>query len=686
MNKVTRTPDFDIDTCLSFPGDKSLSHRYALLACFAKGISSIQNFLFAEDTLNLLRSFERLGVLVEYIPEKFKVVITSPGYQNFLKKETELFLGNSGTASRLLMGLLSGIPQIKVSLTGDESLSKRPMKRVIVPLSKFGAKITGTHLPVLLHGTCLREISYVESLGSAQVKSSLMLAGLSSQVSVSIQEEKPSRDHTERLFSYLGLNIEKKGSRIQLTPPYKISSQDYVVLGDISSASFFVVIALLAKSGCLVLKNLLWNPYRNTFISILQKMGGEIRVIEKGNQHGEQYVDLEVYPSQLNGIIIGEELIPKIIDELPILTIAGLYSSGMFSFRNAEELRTKESDRIKGLVINLRSLGITVDEYSDGLSFIGNPDLVLSGDVYAFDDHRIAMSFVVAFLRSHMNSYKSKKLPSLMHINGLKWISTSFPEFWEKLSLVYPNFGLQEFFQNRFIITVDGPAASGKSSLTRILGKNLHLCTLDSGALYRLCTFLAIEFSNSHGLLFENIISSEDFYHYLIDEKLIEVTFQDGQQILFLDHLEVKDLTLRTNEINQHIHFLADNIRIRNFVNQICLDLSKKHSIIADGRDMGTEVFPNAQLKFFLMGDVKERAKRRYLEKLEYDSQASLDEEILALSKRDQNDINRVVGSLVVAKDAIQIDTTNLSFSEVQKKMFDTIFIYLYNRISFQSS
>ena len=378
---------------LTFSGDKSLSHRAAILAAIAKGKSTLENYLPAEDTINTLKAFEAAGVKVSGTPQT-GIEIDSPGLSGICEEKMEINVGNSGTAARLLLGLFAGLPGCNVVIDGDKSLRKRPMGRVTTPLQAVGAEFEPMDkLPISIIGRKLLSIVHTENIGSAQVKSAIMLAAIASGVSLRLEEKKGSRNHTEYMLEFAGvsLSIEETsdgGHIIEMEPPYTVQPRDYKIWGDISSASFFIVLGLLVKEGELIIRDVLLNPYRDRFIDILQEMGGNIEVIEKDHRCGEKGGDIIVRPSKLHGIEIDPKDIPGLIDELPILSIAGAFCDGVFQFKNAGELRFKESDRIAAMIENLNRVGIPATELNDGLRIEGSPDSILNGGVKSQMDHR----------------------------------------------------------------------------------------------------------------------------------------------------------------------------------------------------------------------------------------------------------------------------------------------------------
>ncbi|HMV43651.1 MAG TPA: 3-phosphoshikimate 1-carboxyvinyltransferase [Leptospiraceae bacterium] len=410
------------DFTIQVPGDKSISHRSVLFSSLAKGNSEINGFLEAEDPLNTMKSFSKLGVEFTKLGKgSYKVV--SPGKLGLTSPKEELDFGNGGTGIRLSAGLLSGLVGIQTQLTGDASLRKRPMKRIIDPLSLMGADIQSLSgdgkAPLKIQGKKLISIFYKSPIASAQVKSCLMLAAISSDVGLEYEEEELSRNHTENMLQFLGGEIEFfTKTHFKMKPPFAFSGAKFQVPGDISSAAFFIVFGLLAKSGSILIQNVGLNPARTGILTVLKNMGGKIEVENERSECGEVIGDLRVYPSNLTKTEISSDLIPSIIDEIPILTIAGLFSKNGFEIRNAEDLRAKESDRIHAMVVNLRKLGIEVDEQKDGYSFEQVKE-IQPALIESFMDHRIAMSFLIL----------KTLLENDIKIDDDSWIDTSFPEF-----------------------------------------------------------------------------------------------------------------------------------------------------------------------------------------------------------------------------------------------------------------
>jgi 3-phosphoshikimate 1-carboxyvinyltransferase len=416
---------------ISVPGDKSLSHRFVIFASLAKGKSECTGFLEAEDPLHTMECFRKLGVSFQKTgPGRFQA--ESPGLGGLKSPDSVLDFGNGGTGIRLSCGLLAGIPGLKAELTGDASLQKRPMNRILEPLVQMGAKVRSQKgdgkAPLEVEGERLKDFRYTSKIASAQVKSCLIFAALASGVRLEYSEPELSRDHTENMIRFLGGKIEQiSETQFVLNPPYNFTGKKFHIPGDISSAAFFIVLGLLGESGSVLkIKNIGLNPSRIGILEVLRSMGGRIETENLGSECGEVTGDLLVYGSELTKTLIPKHLIPSIIDEIPILTIAGLFSKGGFEIREAEELRAKESDRIHSMVSNLQKMGVQVEEFPDGYRFgevDSSADSLKKAEIETFMDHRIAMSFsVLDFVH-----------PGKVNIDDRSWVETSFPGFFDLL-------------------------------------------------------------------------------------------------------------------------------------------------------------------------------------------------------------------------------------------------------------
>ena len=401
------------------PGDKSISHRSIMLGSIAEGITRVTGFLEAEDCLSTMKAFRAMGVEIEG-PTDGRVVIHGVGLKG-LKPPTEVLdLGNSGTSIRLLSGLLAGQAFDSV-LTGDASLSKRPMRRVTDPLRKMGACIEtteqGTSPLKIKGGMKLKGIHYDMPVASAQVKSCLLLAGLYADGSTSVHEPAPTRDHTERMLQGFGYKVEREGDTIRVESGGTLKAMDIDVPSDISSAAFFMVGAAIADRGEVLLHHVGLNPTRIGVIEILKLMGADLEVQNLREVGGEPVGDILVRQSQLKGIDIPPELVPLAIDEFPVLFVAAACASGTTRLTGAEELRVKESDRIQVMADGLKVLGIKAEPTEDGMLIEGGE--MGGGTVISHGDHRIAMAFSIAGLRARGE----------ITIQDCANVNTSFPVF-----------------------------------------------------------------------------------------------------------------------------------------------------------------------------------------------------------------------------------------------------------------
>ncbi|HPN37455.1 MAG TPA: 3-phosphoshikimate 1-carboxyvinyltransferase [Melioribacteraceae bacterium] len=386
FNKINK-----VNGILNLPGDKSVSHRSVIFSALAKGKSIITNCSNGEDVKSTINCFERLGIDFDINNER--IVVDGKGFKGFNKKNVTIDAGNSGTTARLLTGLLC-MQDFETTIVGDNSLSKRPMTRVVEPLAMFGANIKTTDgkLPITIFPAYkTNAINYTLNIPSAQVKSALLLAGLYFDKESIIKEPFITRDHTEKM---LGLKtVYENGIKNIFVSKndYPVSNM-YSVPSDISTAAFFIVLGLLVKKSELIIKNVLLNETRAGIIKVLKLMGGNIEVINEYFTNKEFSGDILVKSSELHNIKITEEIIPNIIDEIPILSLAGLFAEGDFRITNAEELRYKETDRIKALVKNYKKLGLEIEENTDGFVLKGYPD-DKKVTYESFCDHRIAMTF-----------------------------------------------------------------------------------------------------------------------------------------------------------------------------------------------------------------------------------------------------------------------------------------------------
>lgn len=400
---------------ITIPSDKSISHRAVILASLAKGKSIIKNFSNGQDPKSSLKICQQLGIQT-HLKENSLEVISSGKLST---PNSTLDCGNSGTTMRFMAGILAG-QNFNSTLHGDESLSKRPMKRVIEPLSLMGAKILSENFkaPLQIFGQNLHGIEYFSPIASAQVKSCLLLAGLNCNQPTTVIEPYISRDHTERMLKFMGANIETQNNK---TIIYKseLNPTKIEICGDISSAAFFITAGLIVPNSEIILKNVGLNPTRTGILDIVKLMGGNIEILDKNETSNEPFGDIKISSSELKGCTIAGEIIPKLIDELPTIAVLTTQAEGKTIIKDAQDLRNKETDRIKAIVTELKKIGAEIEETSDGFIIEGKTSLKGGCEVNSYNDHRLAMSLYVAGLVC--------KKPII--INGFEWVNISFPEF-----------------------------------------------------------------------------------------------------------------------------------------------------------------------------------------------------------------------------------------------------------------
>lgn len=406
------------------PGDKSISHRSIMFGSLAEGVTRVLGFLHGEDNHATLNAFRAMGVEIN---EDASGVLTiqGRGLDGLREPADVLDCGNSGTTMRLMCGLLAGQPFFSV-LTGDRYLRRRPMKRVVKPLEEMGARIFGRdggeRAPLAIVGGDLRPISYRSPIASAQVKSAVLLAGLSVEGTTQVYEPHLSRDHSERMLGYFGAELRRLDGGVALEGRPRLAGREVQVPGDISSAAFFLVAALITPGSELLIRNVGINPTRSGCLEILQAMGGDIALLDQREVSGEPVADLLVRTSELHGISIGGDLVPRAIDEFPVISVAAALAKGTTLISDAAELRVKETDRIAAICSELGKLGAVLEPRPDGMRIEGVEQLA-GAEVDSHGDHRIAMSLAVAALRAR----------SEVRINDTRCTATSFPDFWSLL-------------------------------------------------------------------------------------------------------------------------------------------------------------------------------------------------------------------------------------------------------------
>lgn len=645
---------------LRVPGDKSLSQRAIILAALADGESRLTGLLTGADPQHTAAVLRALGAQIPELRSDGGVVhIPGRGLAGLVAPDSPLDFGNSGTGARLMMGVCAALPMETV-LTGDASLRSRPMRRVSDPLEVMGAGFEWLEkdgcLPVRVSGAALSELRYDSPVASAQVKSALLLAALVSGRAARISEPRRSRDHTERMLSMMGATVKSHEHDgrwlVELAdPPPRLSPLDMHVPGDPSSAAF--LLALGALGACppeYSVEGIGLNPDRVGFLSVFQRMGIDLgSPLVAGDLPWEPVGDVSLESAGvLQATEIGAEEIPGVIDEIPIIAVLAARAEGITRISGAGELRVKETDRIAALVQNLRTVGIRAEELEDGLEIEGS-DQPLSGRIEARGDHRIAMAFGVLAAAPGND----------IEIDDPSVADVSFPGFWDVLrqmtepAAVRGVVGLRESVGP--VVTLDGPAGSGKSTTAKEVARRLGFRHLDSGALYR---------SLSYALLCAGIpaeswpaLQAEEF-----DRLGIRVRPVARKVEIFLGTQRLTS-QIRTPDINAVVSAVAQLPAVRTWLLGVQRAIGRYGNLVADGRDMGSVVFPTADLKVFLVADLQERARRRLIQ----DGSASplphdIAEEADRIATRDQADTDREHSPLVRPDGAVDMDTTSLDF------------------------
>ncbi len=409
---------------IEIPADKSITHRAFMFSALTKGKVKVANYSKGADCMSTLKIIQQLGCTVDIINDKELIIDAT----NALKAPNEtLDCGNSGTTTRLMMGILAG-QQFDSKMHGDASLSKRPMKRVIAPLEQMGAKFEHNEfkLPLLVKGTKLKGIDYNSPLASAQVKSCLLLAGLFADGTTTFTEPYKSRNHTELMFEYMGANIKVENNKVSVTKS-QLKPHDVTVCGDISSAAFFLVAAAIIPNSNIIIKNVGINETRAGIIEVLKAMNANITILNERIISGEKVADIQIKYSNLKATTIKGEIIPRLIDEIPIIAVAATQAEGTTIIEDAQDLRNKEADRITAVKIELSKLGADIEEKPDGLVIRGKKELDGNCSIECYHDHRIAMSAHVAGLIC--------KKP--IEIKEFQWVDISFPEYLDLMKSIY---------------------------------------------------------------------------------------------------------------------------------------------------------------------------------------------------------------------------------------------------------
>lgn len=397
--ELTIEPKKSLKGIIKVPGDKSISHRSVMLGSLAQGITTIKGFLVGEDCLSTVKCFEAMGI--EAHIEEDVVTIHGKGLDGLVEPKNVLDVGNSGTTIRLMSGILAGQPFYSV-VTGDSSIRKRPMGRVTRPLKEMGATILGRSngdlAPLTIKGGNLNPISYKTPVASAQIKSSILLAGLFANGWTEVIEPEKSRDHSEIMLKYFGANVEVHGLVARIEGYPTLIGKEIQVPGDISSAAFFLVAGAIVPDSKIVIKDVGLNPTRTGILDVLIEMGANIKITEQLGQKGEPIGEILTETSSLRGVRFGGELIPRLVDEIPVLAVAAACAAGITEIRDAAELKVKESNRLEAICRGLKQMGADIEELSDGLRIRGGKPLKGGVVLDSLGDHRIAMALAVAGL------------------------------------------------------------------------------------------------------------------------------------------------------------------------------------------------------------------------------------------------------------------------------------------------
>ena len=648
------------------PGDKSITQRALIVASLASGESRLRGLLPSADPQSTAAVLRALGAVIAPLPgDGGELHLAGVGLEGLVDPGRVLDFQNSGTGARLILGVLSG-QSMTTTVTGDDSLRNRPMARVTEPLAKMGARFDflgePERLPIEVMGGALRPLQYETPVASAQVKSALLLAGITSGAFVLVSEPRPSRDHTERILSLAGAPVlsHSSGGRwhVELRdPPDRLQPLDLEVPGDFSSAAFLVALALLGGvAGGLRIDHVGLNPTRIGLLAVLARMGARIDTEHAvGVDSADEPVGtLITAQSQLTGTEIDEREVPGMIDEFPILAVLAARAHGVTRITGASELRVKESDRIKVLVENLRTVGVEAEELKDGMEIVGS-DRPLSGRVPTHHDHRIAMAFGI--LGAVPGNRIEVEEPSVADV--------SFHGFWECLrrltssdpEIRQTSLGEGGEGTRGLVITVDGPAGSGKTTTAKEVAKRLNFSHLDSGALYRAMTF---------ALLREEIPRDEwsTLSSLELDRLGLRLESEDRAVEIFLRDARLSS-ELRSSEVTRHVAEVATLSAVRDWLLDIQRVAGAQGALVADGRDMGTVVFPDADLKVFLVAGIEQRARRRLLQESGREpSPDEISERVMRIEKRDKTDRDREHSPLRSPEGALELDTTDLTFDD----------------------
>ena len=632
-------PKYALKGCVRAPGDKSISHRALILGALARGKTEITGLLEGDDILHTAQAMRGFGAKVTRLGAgRWQI----EGSGNWQSPNSDIDFGNAGTGVRLVMGAAAGF-DIKVKYKGDASLSARPMGRVLTPLRQMGAKFeamhtkgVGDHLPISqIKAGQLSPISYSSPIASAQVKSAILLAGLGTNGRTEIIEPHLSRDHTENMLSAFGVKIgrssDKSGHKCWVDGPARLQACAIDVPGDPSSVAFLMAAALMVENSDIIIENVMLNKTRTGLFEVLLEMGADIKSFNYRHSGGELIADLRIKHSQLYGVDVPAWRVASMVDEYPILAVIAASAKGRTSMRGLSELRVKESDRLQATYDLLTANGVKCEIQGDDLIVTGGK-IEGGAIVKTLHDHRIAMSALILGMAA--------KKP--VGIDDSSMIATSFPNFFKLMHDIGADIRPQSLTFTKPIIAIDGTFASGKGTLAKKLAKYFGFAYLDTGKLYRALAFRALG---------QNI------------------ALNDAQNLALLatdiHPQELDNPKLKSGQVGEAASKLAIYPEVRAALKDFQINFANNpvgaKGAILDGRDIGTIIAPNADVKIYVDAKPEVRARRRYLELKSYGEDISEAQVLADLHKRDGRDKSRANAPLKMAENAHLLDTTNLS-------------------------
>ena len=678
---------------IAVPADKSIAQRALILSAMASGESLLRGVLGGLDTRSTAAALAALGVEISRPggggPGDLR--ICGRGLGTWSSPDGVLDLGNSGTGARLLTGAIAAQP-ISAVLAGDRSLSRRPMDRIAGPLGRMGAAVECLErpgrLPMRVTGGTLTPLAHESPVASAQVKSALLLAGVGARVRIDAREPARSRDHTERLLEAMGAAVAEGeadgGWRVHMPrPPSGLEPIELEIPGDFSSAAFLIAAWVLGRPGDVVeVRGVGVNPTRTGFLGVLSRMGVSVEVAERELRAGEAVGEVRVWaPSErLRPVEVERDEVPALIDELPLVAVLAARAEGVTTITGAGELRVKESDRLEALARNLHGVGAAAEETSDGLVVEGT-DRPLRGGVRSFGDHRIAMAF---------GALNADPGCSVEVLDG-EVAEVSYPGFWRALERMRsgecggssaratasgggPEFNAtaEDTPEARpdpdcLVVAIDGAAASGKSTTSREVAELLGYRHLDSGALYRAVAAQFVADGMGEGTLGE--MTAE-----WVDGLAVQLLWKGGQMELRSRGRRIAESERRDERVNAIVSQVAASPVVRDYLLPMQRTAAKGPGLVAEGRDIGTVVYPDAAVKVFLQADPRVRATRRLLQRgARRPSEAEVGAEAAKLLLRDRRDASRAAAPLRRATDAVLIDTTATSPSEQVRMIVELV-------------